>query len=233
MRSSTPVLVGIGGVLVGFGIAGSRERIPSRRRGAPLAGRGLGGRAKPPENRAGSKTDPAGVADVFMSPVEWNTKHAGIRQDVTVCFDLDGSLLDLSRPVNFADVEQVAAMTPIADACAKAKAIFEAGHAVAIVTGRTARLREITERQVAGIFGRPVPILLLSSWTNVADMVDFKANALRTIGASLYVGDSLWDAWAAGQANVPFLRYNRLAGFPLEGVGNPRVSPMVSQWHHQ
>jgi hypothetical protein len=149
---------------------------------------------------------------------------------VLVALDMDGTLVDDDVPVNYDDPASVAQRPALPAACAVARAMLSQGIPIAILTGRAPALREVTCRQVEEIFGQAVPVFMGPRGRHWSALVDFKADVLEKIGATLYIGDSLFDAWAAGQARVPFLRASRLPNFSPAAAIAPRQSPMVNSW---
>lgn len=122
-----------------------------------------------------------------------------------LAFDLDGTLLQGRPGLDYDDPDQVAALEPIEAAIRRLAALRRQGHGIAVITGRPESMRLLTQLQVSVIAGKGVTLDMQTGWLGVAHLTSYKAEALRSKRASLFVGDSVSDRMAAERAGVPFM----------------------------
>jgi phosphoglycolate phosphatase-like HAD superfamily hydrolase len=125
----------------------------------------------------------------------------------TIAFDVDGTLCDVERPIDYDDPESVRQRTTLRPWTAELVRALEVREDVklGIVTGRTQRIRPVTRDQIqfAGI--RPSYILHQPEWNGYTAMTEWKAEALEFTRADVYVGDHEADRQAAIEAGIPFV----------------------------
>lgn len=129
----------------------------------------------------------------------------------TLAFDLDGTLFDTAVGVVYDDPESVRrSVRPHDAACRRVWELARLGHRIAYVTGRSEVVAAVTRAQIVDAGLPPVQmrgalLFLQRTWAGFETMTVFKAEALRAVGAALYVGDHEADMRAAKIAGVPFV----------------------------
>lgn len=132
--------------------------------------------------------------------------------------DLDGTLLKPRRGINYGDPNQLSGLLPEEDVVSQALRASASGWDLIVITGRTAKVRCVTDHHVSRLLGDDVPVVMQDDWNGVQAMVQYKAQALVDTGARLYVGDSRFDEQAAARAGC---LYRRPKIFGAHGVPAP------------
>lgn len=122
-----------------------------------------------------------------------------------VAFDLDGTLLRTPAGLDYDDASQLAALEPIEAAVRRLAALRRRGCKIAVITGRPESARLVTQLQVTVLAGKETHLVMQTAWAGGHVLADYKAEALRQVGACLFVGDSRSDKMAADRAAVPFM----------------------------
>lgn len=126
-----------------------------------------------------------------------------------MAFDMDGTLVEASER----DPERGPEKVPVRETVAAwARTLREAGHPVLVVTGRDARWRARTKKDVARIFQADIETLddvaleMQGEWQGWREAVRKKAKALKKHDCVAIVGDQAHlDGKAADAAGIRFV----------------------------
>lgn len=129
--------------------------------------------------------------------------------------DIDGTLVHHDATPNYLDPISLLRARPDLLAVKRVRDLITAGTEIHYVTGRTHAVRDATHNHLELLLGGALSLECLHTaprWGGYAELRRYKAETLRRIGASYYVGDHDADRLAAGDAGIPFVHVGAFRG---------------------